>query len=283
MYVSSMKIIFLVIASEDVIHQNDLLAQKKTWASSLDEDSRVIWLRGHNESIFKLEGNTLYVPCKETYQNILEKTILGIRYIELTFDYDILIRTNVSTYFHLEKLRRKLSSPLYQKNFFGGFTERTKQSYFDNSTDRKFVSGTGVFLSKEAVSRLVELDFIDFVGIPDDVSISHFLLGTDLHWIPMTRNNLSSTHLFFPSYFTRTKSSSDPSLASKRMLLIHDFYSAKSLIEKVISYLRIIRIEFRAFLRQSEPITKYFLKNRLIVSSFLLAKGFRLWRRLKLL
>jgi len=283
MYVSSMKIVFLVIASEDVIHQNDLLAQKNTWASSQDEDSRVIWLRGHNESRFKLEGNTLYVPCKENYQNILEKTILGIRYIEMTFDYDVLVRTNVSTYFHIEKLRRKLSSPLYKQDFFGGFTERTKQSYFDDSMDRKFVSGTGVFLSKAAVSRLIELDPTDFVGVPDDVSISHFLMRTNLYWIPMTRNNLSSTHFFFPSYFTRTKSSSDPSLASKRMLLIHDFYCAKSLIAKANLYLRIIRIEFRAFLHQPEPITKYFLKNRLIVSSFLLAKGFRLWRRLKLL
>ena len=194
-----MKIIFLVIASEDPVHQNDLLAQTNTWVSSLDQNSRVVWLRGHSGLDFKFESDTLYVPCAESYQNILEKTVLGIRYIEMNLDFDIIIRTNVSTYFHIRKLRHLLTSPLFEHDFFGGFIEKTKGAYFGGSVNYKFISGTGIFLSRAAVSKLAELNYLEFEGVPDDVAISHFLMHKQINRIPMTRSNLSSTHVFFPS------------------------------------------------------------------------------------
>jgi hypothetical protein len=282
MYLSRMKIIFLVIASEDPVHQNDLLAQTNTWVSSLDQNSRVVWLRGHSGLDFKFESDTLYVPCAESYQNILEKTVLGIRYIEMNLDFDIIIRTNVSTYFHIRKLRHLLTSPLFEHDFFGGFIEKTKGAYFGGSVNYKFISGTGIFLSRAAVSKLTELNYLEFEGVPDDVAISHFLMHKQINRIPMTRSNLSSTHVFFPSYFTRAKSSSDPNLASKRMHLLYDFYNQNTLYAKAKKYLQISALEFDSFLRQPEPISKYFLKNRMIISSFIYAKGFRIWRRLKL-
>jgi hypothetical protein len=74
-----MKIVYLVLASNDQIHQRDAEYQQLTWAKNNNSNSSVIWLRGGNE--YKFWNDTLEVPLQETYVNILEKTVLGIRWL----------------------------------------------------------------------------------------------------------------------------------------------------------------------------------------------------------
>jgi hypothetical protein len=135
-----MRVVFLVIASEDPIHQNDLEIQRQTWASSIPSGSRVIWLRGSEASIAKMEGDTLFVPCKEQYENILEKSILGIRYVLDNFDFDVLVRTNVSTYFDSKRLTRELEKNIYSKPFVGGYVDKTNGHYFGKMRSFEYIS-----------------------------------------------------------------------------------------------------------------------------------------------
>jgi hypothetical protein len=276
-----MKVIFLVIASDDEVHERDLRTQELTWVSQLDENAQVIWLRGHPGSDFLFEDRTLYVPCNESYQNILEKTILGLQYIVDKISFDLIIRTNVSTYFSLSKLRKELSLEVFKTDFYGGFLEWTKKSHFSDSEDRIFVSGTGIFLSRRAVDELVELDHLSYQGIPDDVAISHFLSKTDLTRIPMMRNSLSSSHIFFSSYFIRTKSSADSMLASKRMKMIYEYFSEEKLFLKISKYLQISRFEMESFRSHPEGVIKYFARNRVNLLSNMYAGGYRLWLYIK--
>lgn len=275
-----MRVVFLVIASEDAVHQTDLEIQRQTWAASLPSDFRVIWLRGSEEKVATIHGDTLFVPCRELYENILKKTILGLRYIVENIDFDILVRTNVSTYFDCKRLFHELSRNIYSKPFFGGYIDKTKGGYFDNRRASEYISGTGIFLSREAAMALYYLNPDVYNGIPDDVAISNYLSSQNFFRIRMHRNNLASTHLFFPSYFTRTKSSVDSSLASKRMLLLNQYFATNRIFVRIGVACRIIKLEIIAFFNHPESKIRYLQRNRVVIESYIKTKGWRIWQNL---
>ena len=275
-----MKIVFVVIASEDSLHEHDLKTQQETWAKNLPEDFQVVWLRGSKRQQVNFCDGTLYVGCPELYENILQKTILGIRYLTENIDFDILIRTNVSTYFNPERLRVELNKDRYAKSFYGGYIDRTKGGYFGTSGSLDYISGTGIFLSRKAAEKLSRLDYRTYIDVPDDVAISHFLENTAIGRIRMTRNNLGSTHLFFPSYHIRAKSSAVPELASTRMRLIDSYFHEKTFFGLCMAYLAILKLEFHAFWNHPEPKIRYLQRNRIVLQSFTLAKGVQFWQLL---
>ena len=281
-YRSGMKLIFLVIASEDSIHEQDLLTQKETWVASLPKDVSAVWLRGHNSRKFNFDGETLYVPCPELYGNILEKTILGVKYITDNVDFDILVRTNVSTYFNTKKTLSELAKKRFSEDFFGGYIDKSKGGYFGRKDSQDYISGTGIFLSRAAAKKLSSLDFKDYQGIPDDVAISHFLDLSGMKKIRMSRNNLGSTHIFIPSYYIRAKSSAVSSLASDRMRLIDSFFNQRSLNGKLKSYRRIVSFEIEAFRTHPEGKWRYVQRNRVVFQNLVLTKGIQLWQLITL-
>jgi len=270
-----MRVIFLVIASEDSVHERDLHIQRETWASDLPNNVQVVWLRGSNGSKYIFAEDTLYVPCAELYENILQKTILGVEYIVNNFDFDVLVRTNVSTYFNLPKLEIELKKKRYSNTFFGGYVDKSKGKYFENSDVFDYISGTGIFLSKLAAVTLAKLNYKNYSKLPDDVAISKYLEQSKLDMVRMTRNNLGSTHIFIPSFYIRAKSSSDSKMAGSRMSLIHSYFSQRTILGKLTLYLQILRLELRAFRSHPEPKIRYLQKNRIVLQSFLITKGVR--------
>ena len=70
-----MKVIILVIASEDLVHESDMQTQIDTWISTCPDEIKVIFLRGWQNTFYQLKNNVLFVPCPEGYLMILKKTI----------------------------------------------------------------------------------------------------------------------------------------------------------------------------------------------------------------
>jgi hypothetical protein len=273
-----MRVVFLVIASDDPVHQADLEVQRQTWAASIPSDCRVVWLRGSENNVANLDGDTLFVPCREIYKNILEKTLLGVRYVLENMDFDILVRTNVSTYFDSARLIAELDKKYYSDTFFGGYIDKTSGGYFGQKRAFEYISGTGVFLSRDAAAILSNMNSEEFSDSPDDVAISHYLSSQGIPLVRMLRNNLSSTHIFLPSFFTRTKSSADASLAGARMVLLHQYFSSSKLIQRVNVVLDILKLEISAFSNHPEPKIRYLQRNRIVLLSYIKTKGWQLWK-----
>jgi hypothetical protein len=267
-----MKIIILIVASNNQEHETDLLCQKNTWVSTCNEKVSVIYLRGWNNDYFYREEDTLFVPCKEEYSLILNKTILGVDYIIKNLDFDILIRSNVSTYFETDRLVQELNHSKYKKSFFGGYFDRSNQLAFGNRKSFEYVQGAGIFLSKQAAIEICKIDPADFAGVFEDLVISNFLHTKGLTKIRIARNNLQSTYFFIPTFYIRTKNSANPKSASRRMYLIHEFFQAKNIRNKIVAYLKIQANEISEFHNNSEPIYFYLLKNRIVLMSFLKMK-----------
>lgn len=264
-----MNILILIIASNDPEHELDLQSQKNTWIRTCNANVSVIILRGWEEKKYHYENGELFVPIQEGYSNILAKTILGIKYIFENIDFDILVRSNVSTYFETDRLVQELSHVKYIGSFVGGYFDKSKDKNFYFKASFDYISGTGIYLSKDAAKTLLNLDPEDYTGVFDDLAIFDFLKKSEFRIIRMTRNNLFSTHIFIPTYNIRLKNTFNSHSASRRMQLVHDFFMARNLIFKCVAYFKIQKNEIREFVVHPEHLYLYAVKNRVVFNNFI--------------
>jgi len=208
-----MKILYLIIASNNFEHICDEESQRNTWAKSQDN---IVWLRGGKEEKYDSIKRTLYVQVEETYENILKKTIQGVRWCAENLEFDYLIRSNVSTYFVEKRVRELLGKENPQGLFLGGFIEFINDKKIPYNK-RQFVNGAAIFLNRKAVEILLTLQPEDWNTKPDDYAISQFLIskGVCPCWIP--RGNIGATSMLLKRAYYRLKSSENPRMASKRM------------------------------------------------------------------
>jgi len=267
-----MKIIILIIASKDSEHETDLLCQQKTWISNCHEDVTIIYLRGWEENYYFEDKNVLYVPCREEYSLILTKTILGLTYINNNYNFDIIVRSNVSTYFETHQMVNELNRRKYYGSFFGGYFDQCTGNHFGIDGTFEYISGAGMFFSKDIVNDLIKLKPKLYAGVADDISISNYLFNLGKKRIRIARNNLQSTNIFIPTFYIRTKNSFDSNSASKRMVLIHEYFQKKTKVSRAISYFKIMNNEFMEFVNHPEGFRNYIAKNRVVFLNFIKLK-----------
>lgn len=219
-----MRCIFLIIASPDSINLQDELAQRKTWAI---ENKDVIWLRGGNENFFDSASQTLFVDVEERYENILEKTVQGVKWCLENLEFDFLVRGNVSTYFVPNRIIEVCEKYKGNDEFLGGYIDFMKNSKSRRNV-QMFVSGAAIFLNRRAAQTLTSIDINLWKAVPDDVAISQFLLGKGVSptWIP--RCNLSTTSILTKRAYYRMKSSENGNIASIRMQNLDRISKAKN-------------------------------------------------------
>lgn len=121
----------------------------------------------------------IYVKGEESIKpGIYKKTIKSIEYINKHYEYDYLIRTNLSSFWNLNKVL-ELKPLLPRENFCGGIINC-----------HEFISGTGIMISKDTCHNLVNLGIIESSDY-DDVHISKclkddlklkFTYVTDFHY-----------------------------------------------------------------------------------------------------
>jgi hypothetical protein len=235
--------LFVIIASNAPENESDLNAQLNTWLSNLPKNYSFLILRGSNNNDYYLDGYTLFLPITEKYENILAKTALGIRWACKNLEFDILIRTNVSTYFPIEHVDRLVGSIDSDAPYFGGYIERCATPNTANGHVIPFVAGTALVLSRESAYDLAQIPFENYIGIPDDVAMSIYAKEIHMKAKPLKRNNLSQNHIFLPTFQIRLKTSKDSSLASRRMKDVHKYFETSNIHFRFLNYFRITLTE----------------------------------------
>lgn len=130
----------------------------------------------HQDEELTLVNNTIYVKGEENWEMVIVKTHKALMYINKNYDYDFLIRTNLSTFWNIKNLYEFIPT-LEQTNIAMGSV------YY---WDRIFIVGTHLILSKDICLKLCEFEL---VGEPEDVIISQFLLKfTELKQLPDNHN-----------------------------------------------------------------------------------------------
>ena len=243
--------LFLILASTHYINIADEIAQRDTWAAHPIETSEIIWLRGSckiERPIYSASERTLYVPIEETQENILKKTILGVEWCLENRKFDVLIRTNTSSYFHVNQL--KLERFVSNTPIFGGYLEMMKSSI--NKLRTKFITGSGIFLNYESCKLLLSLDPPSFIKSPDDVSISEYLFAHNASFLHVKRSYIHSLGLFVPYPYQRLKSSVHHEITFHRMRRVHSYFLKEKRLEKLYEFAKINLYELKYFATSSK-------------------------------
>lgn len=150
-----------------------------TYSNDLLEDYKY----DHTERTLYLRGNESYIP------GILIKTITAIKLCMTLFDFDVIIRSNISTVINHYRLEELLNS-IHGDHIYGGpinFLECVDEfagittSIFNDIRGLRYISGTGIILSKNLCTYLVDNKELLNYNIIDDVSIGSLLVNTPIN------------------------------------------------------------------------------------------------------
>jgi hypothetical protein len=233
------KTLFMILGSDAPENQMDLKMQRETWLNELLPNQKYLVIRGSNQESARLQEDNLLLPVIESYENILRKTLLGFHWALENTDFEVLIRTNVSTYFPVKLVDKEVEVIEPSSHFFGGYID---ECWIPGNPDRKkisFVAGTAIVLTRPTVELLCQSNLGEITELPDDVAISIAINNLRIPAQNFKRNNLGSSHFFYPKFQIRVKTSSVSHLASKRMKNVHEYFQAANLIDKYYCYLKI--------------------------------------------
>ena len=174
-------IIFLIISSSDVPQYAKFRECATRYYSMFSSFVNYFFLEcdPHLDTEVKVVDNHyLYVRGHDSIiPGIFDKTLHGLRYIDSNYSYDLLIRTNLSTFWDLHRVLEWKENVPRKFPYAGGFL------IFND-----FISGTGIILSPEAVDVLLQPSSMATMGrinSHDDVLITRILQSAHIPLQPV--------------------------------------------------------------------------------------------------
>jgi hypothetical protein len=165
-----MRITILVIASSG----SEIYAEhEKCWRSYATSDPgiTVYFLRQREDiEVPRIEGDTLWTPGEERLERVFDKTVAAFQFLDPS-SYDYLVRTNLSSVWHFQNLRRSC-------------TYLPPTDVFCGVLGTPGLSGAGMILSPDVVRKLAENSGRVDRGMWDDIDFGKV---AELCGIPCTR------------------------------------------------------------------------------------------------
>ena len=154
------KIIFLIIASTDVDVYIQMKYLSKYYYNLYSDYIKIFYVENKEDMINELVEykNNIYVKGTESFiPGIYNKSVKSMKYIINNYSCDFIIRTNLSTVWHMDNLISLLDTKPKEK-FGGGYSFQG------------FTSGTGIIMSRD-VAEYVSNNY-NSANIGDDLAIS---------------------------------------------------------------------------------------------------------------
>jgi len=162
--------IFLVIASPGRHYNMLKLILMKFMNSNPNFRTYFIYGKVNRKSIIKSKYDLYFNNIQENFiPGIFKKSIAAIKYINLRYNYKYIIRTNLSTFWRIDKLHSLLKT-LPKTKFSGGYL------YVSNN-DGLHITGTGIIISKDIcllLSYFLKKNIVN-INKPDDVLFTKIL------------------------------------------------------------------------------------------------------------
>jgi hypothetical protein len=159
-------IILLIISSNDVNVYNDFKILSRLYHKKMKD----IYKDNYNYFFVELKDmpndieiqeDTIYIKGTESIiPGIFYKTTKAMNYIANNYDFDLLIRTNLSSFWNIP----------YVFNYFENYSTTNLVTGVACSN---FITGTGIILSKNVVEKISLIE--DNSHIHDDVLLSNYL------------------------------------------------------------------------------------------------------------
>ncbi len=174
--ITPQEIVFLIPTC--VKYSDKTEAVRETWAKQLAAlGFRYLFLIGRPElQQAEVDGDILYAPCKDDYESLLLKLVLGYEFLHKNMDFKYVYKIDDDCYPNLKKLVEEILPQLAGKQYIGGATHpfgknmidnwhfgkcsdpRFDQSYKYNVAPFEFAKGGyGYFLHRDILPYLFEL------------------------------------------------------------------------------------------------------------------------------
>lgn len=151
-----------------------------------------------------LIGNDLFINADDSSIGMGHKTIKAFDWLLNNSNFEILFRTNTSSYVSYENLKKYVNENLLNKeNVYSG------KIYETNDIDKNkviFASGSGYFLSRDVVEKIVQHKNLWDHRLWDDVSLGKMLNEINIKPIPgkrfdvlgnVTKQNIDLSHYHY--------------------------------------------------------------------------------------
>ena len=188
----SCRLAFIFIAGGSQAHLANMKAQQEACFANLPKDVRCLWLVADEEvNEVKLEDSTLYIPIMDVYENLLEKTVIGINWVLANWSPDYIIRSNTSNYFNLRALDLFFEQASEENLLYGGVRGTAKVQILGNEQVVTYVSGSGIYLSSLMARELVQIDHASYLEVVEDVAIGMYLSNRGFSITEIPRNDVT--------------------------------------------------------------------------------------------
>lgn len=166
------KILILVLSYAQEPFLSLMRAQQKTWAAQPEENIEIFFYHGgdRNDSIDKGASTELEFDITDEYYYMAGKFKRALQFVfDLGIDFDLMFRTNSSSYVNIKKLKQ-FCATLPTEKIYGGWTIGP-----DINHDGGYcVSGAGIFLSKN-YADILRKEIDEKEQIEEDVLIGRIL------------------------------------------------------------------------------------------------------------
>ena len=237
------KIIILILSTKDNRYNNFIKSCTEGWVKKAREKGiRCIFYSGGAEKN-SLENDNLFLDCDDSLPGTALKLHKALEFIEKNkINYSHIYRTNLSSFIFIDSFIKYCEN--LNDDFYGGVIGCFNKMPLFNKFHLlsviaskllsfqvlKFASGSGFFLSRNHVLKLIHTNKINFKYI-DDVMVGSVLDGFKI--VPIPRydivNNLSSK--YDSNCFHVRLKSTNRLVDSNRLELLSNYNSLEDLIE----------------------------------------------------
>ena len=181
-------ILILFIYNETDEYKEMLNLQQLYVNTHKNIDSYFVTYRENQINKIEVENDIIYVKGQEGMLNILYKTLKAIEYLTTLKKYDYVIRTNISTFLHLNKIYNIFLNNVSRHNVYSGLNCFQLTGYRDKNaglTDKSFnlygikecffFQGTCIIFSIDVINYMLENQNKFIYNVIDDISIALFM------------------------------------------------------------------------------------------------------------
>ncbi len=167
------KAILLILASDNtsLYRQFRKIYQEYLYSNS---NIKVFFVYGNEFSDIPKDHDLIYTDIEENYfPGMITKTIRAMDYIDKNYDYDFLVRTNLSTFWDFERLLERLEKQPKENCITGTL----RQCKYEGKMSSHYVAGINLVLSRDLVKELIEnKEEVCSWNMPEDLALSHFFI-----------------------------------------------------------------------------------------------------------
>ncbi len=170
------KVVILVMASSNPGFRNLEEGIKKTWFNLKNDNTDIIFYTDNQLDEVKytqpvLQNDNLILPCNDGYYYCGLKTIMAFEWLLQNYDFEYIYRSNLGAFVWPDKILNFLEDKP-KTNFYSGILLNDTYNLGFNVS---YASGSGYFLSKDLVKKIVDNKDIWPHQAVDDVALGYVL------------------------------------------------------------------------------------------------------------